>query len=222
VRVHSQQRLEALLALIAGGAIELHAWNSTTDDVEHPDRIVFDLDPGPHVSWREVVDAAHHLRAQLKAVGLESWPKSTGGKGLHVTVPFERGPGWDEAYAFSRAFAEAVAARDARFTTSFSKSDRGRRILVDYKRNYRASIAIAAFSVRARPHAPVAVPLSWSEVTAAQAPDAWTVHTLPPRLARLKRDPWERCFSHTQRLPSLAAAGAPARSFGPRARKGQR
>lgn len=195
--------LPALLALVAGGIIELHAWNATVADLERPDRIVLDLDPGDDVPWDDVIEAAHLVRARLKAVGLECWPKTTGGKGLHLHVPFERELGWDDVFAFSRVFAESLAARERGFTTSFNKADRPGRILIDYKRNYRTSIAIAAFSPRARPHAPVAVPVSWREVTPRLRPDAWTVRNLGKRLARLRTDPWAGYWTAKQRLTGV-------------------
>jgi bifunctional non-homologous end joining protein LigD len=164
---------------------------------------VLDLDPGDDVPWQDVIEAAHLVRARLKGLGLESWPKTTGGKGPHLHVPFEPELCWDDVFAFSRAFAESLAASERGFTTSFNKADREGRILIDYKRNYGTSIAIAAFSPRARPHAPVAVPVSWREVTRKLEPDGWTVQNLGRRLARQRTDPWAGYWSAKQRLTGI-------------------
>jgi DNA ligase D-like protein (predicted polymerase) len=175
--------LPALLALIAGGVIELHQWNARVDDVERPDRLVLDLDPGEGTAWSDVLRAARRVRARLDELGLASWPRTTGGKGLHVVVPFRRGPTWDEVYAVSRALAEQVAAGDPGLTTAFGRRDRAGKVLIDFKRNL-------------RPAAPVAVPVAWREVGARLGGDRWTVLDLPRRLDRLRADPWagiDRC-----------------------------
>ncbi|MBZ0232261.1 MAG: non-homologous end-joining DNA ligase [Deltaproteobacteria bacterium] len=194
-----------LRSIIASGVIELHVWNARVDDVEHPDRVVFDLDPGDGATWQQVIDAARRLRAHLAALELEAWPRTTGGKGLHVVVPFRRGPTWDEAYAWSKEVAEALAAGDRGLTTAFEKHHRTGKILVDYKRNYRGAIAVAGFSIRARPAAPVAVPIAWREVTSRLRPDQWTVTNLRDRLARLRSDPWAGYASCTQALTPVLA-----------------
>lgn len=183
--------LPSLVGLLNGGIVELHVWNATIDDLEHPDRVVFDLDPSDDAPWSHVIDGARLLRRALDRIGLASWPKTAGGKGLHVEVPLARDRSWDDVFAFSRELAERIARDDPRFTSVFAKEHRAGKVLIDYKRNYRTSIAIAAFSPRARPHGPVAVPVSWREVTPRLRPDQWTVATLPRRLARLTRDPWE-------------------------------
>ena len=193
--------VESLVALVESGAVEWHAWNATIDDVEHPDRVIFDLDPGDGVSWPELVGAARALRKVLQRVGLESWVKTTGGKGLHVVVPFEPEHGWDEVFEFSKVVATQVAETDpSTYTLSFDKSDRGGKILIDYKRNYRTSIAVAAFSTRARPDAPLSVPVSWAELARLGASDRWTVTTIEARLERQRKDPWAGFWTVQQRL----------------------
>jgi bifunctional non-homologous end joining protein LigD len=196
---------QSLATIIAGGALELHVWNARVDDVEHPDRVVFDLDPGDGVGWDDVVAVARRVRTHLASLGLASWPRTTGGKGLHVVVPFGRGPTWDEAYAWSRTVAEALAATDRALTTDFDKAHRADKILIDYKRNYRGAIAVAGFSTRARPTAPVAVPIAWREVTSRLRPDQWTVTNLRHRLARLRADPWADYWSCQQTLTTVMA-----------------
>jgi bifunctional non-homologous end joining protein LigD len=156
---------EALVSLAQMDIVEIHTWNATVDDVERPDRLVFDLDPGPGVSWHEIADAARHVRDRLKALAMESWVKTTGGKGLHVVVPVERSAGWAEWLDFSREVVRAVA-RDApdRYVTTMSKSVRRGRIYLDYLRNNRTNTSIAAYSIRAKPNAPVSVPVDWDEL----------------------------------------------------------
>lgn len=192
---------EGLRALVQGDIVEIHVWNATVDHIETPDRIVLDLDPGDGVPWRQTIAAALETRAVLHGLGLRSWPKLTGGKGVHVVVPFEPEYGWDEIYALALRIAQAAVGREPRmFTTSFAKGQRTGKVLVDYKRNHRGAIAVAAYSARARPNGAVGVPLSWRQLTATAAPDHWTVGNLRRRLRGLKRDPWHDFWSCRQRL----------------------
>lgn len=195
------ETLEHLTGLIERGVVEWHVWNALAQDVERPDRVVFDLDPGPDVSWAKVVAAARLVREALSAVSLDSWVKTTGGKGLHVVVPFRRGPSWDAAFAFSRTVAEAIVGEDPkRYTISFSKPDRRGKVLIDYKRNYRTSIAVAGFSMRARPEGTVSFPISWDELTPRLKPERFTVKTIGKLLAG-REDPWKDLWRSSQRLP---------------------
>src|SRR2546423_1454290 len=141
----------ALLALIDAGVIEWHAWNARVANVERPDRVVFDIDPGDAVAWRDVVAAARRLRAILERRDLLSWVKTTGGKGLHVVAPFRAEHDWSTVFEFSRAVATQMAEESSRYTLSFDKTARRGKLLIDYKRNYRTSIAVAALSTRATP-----------------------------------------------------------------------
>jgi bifunctional non-homologous end joining protein LigD len=196
---------DALVALIESGVVEWHVWNARVDDVERPDRIVFDLDPGAGVAWTRVVDAARSLRARLERYDLASWVKTTGGKGLHVVVPFERRHDWDAVFAFSKALAAELAAEDdERYTLSFDRAARHGKVLIDYKRNYRTSIAVAPLSLRASPRAPLSVPVSWSELGRVGSADRWTAATIRARLRRQRRDPWAELLTARQRLPSSA------------------
>jgi bifunctional non-homologous end joining protein LigD len=201
--------LPALLALVQRYIIEYHTWQATASRLEQPDRIVLDLDPGDDVPWSAVVNAAKMLRSVCKALKLESWLKTTGGKGLHVVVPFRPEHGWDTCLAFARAVATQVMTQDPRlYTISTAHRDQRRQqILIDYLRNARTATAVCAYSIRARPAATVSVPLDWEELTRSLNPKRWTVKTVPARLKRLRRDPWADYWRTKQRL-SAAALGA--------------
>jgi len=189
-----------LLALIDAGVVELHTWNARVENVEHPDRVVFDIDPGEGIAWREVSAAARRLRSLLRARDLESWVKTTGGKGLHVVVPFRAEHHWDSVFEFSRGIAAQMTEEDPGYTLSFDKSARRGKILIDYKRNYRTSIAVAAFSTRALPNGSMSVPIAWEELARLKASDWWTVENIRERLRRMRGDPWRGYFKSRQRL----------------------
>ena len=196
--------LPGLIGLVQIGILEIHTWNAVAEHLEEPDRLVFDLDPGDDVPWRDVVAAARTLRAYLQDVGLESFLKTTGGKGLHLVVPIDPGPGWDDCLAFARSVADELA-RDSpkSFTADVSKSERRGRIYVDYLRNLRGATAVAAFSTRARQGAPVSTPLAWDELGARIRSDHFTVSNLPRRLASLRSDPWKAYETTHQALPAV-------------------
>jgi bifunctional non-homologous end joining protein LigD len=181
--------------------LEIHTWNSVFEDVERPNRIVIDLDPGERVTWPQVVQAARTVRKALEALDLESYVKTTGGRGLHVVVPLAPLADWAECLEFSRGLAVAIEAADPDlYTTQFAKVGRDRKILIDYLRNNRTNTSIAAFSSRARPHATVSVPISWDELRTSLKPDAFTVRTVPARLTRLVADPWAGYWKSRQKL----------------------
>jgi bifunctional non-homologous end joining protein LigD len=194
--------LAGLIGLVQFGILEIHTWNSCTEHLEQPDRLVFDLDPGEGVRWAAVVAAARMLRERLRARRLESFVKTTGGKGLHVVVPIARGPGWDACASFARTFAEDIAREkpDA-FLTTMSKAKRSGRIFIDHLRNVRGATSVAAYSTRARPGAPVSTPLRWDELADDVRSDHYTVRTLRRRLASLRGDPWARYARIRQHLP---------------------
>jgi bifunctional non-homologous end joining protein LigD len=195
----------ALVGLVQMGVIEVHTWNSTCADLERPNRIVLDIDPGERVAWRAVVDAARLIRDLLLVMGLRSFVKTTGGRGLHVVVPVVPHADWRECLAFARAMANLLVRREPRlFTASFAKSGRDGLMLVDYLRNNRTNTSVAAFSTRARPAATVSAPLSWSELSPSRPPDRFTVRTIHARLARLATDPWREYFALRQHLPRAA------------------
>ncbi|HEX7186114.1 MAG TPA: DNA ligase D [Thermoanaerobaculia bacterium] len=185
--------LEGLLSLIQMGVLELHIWGSHRDDIEKPDYVVFDLDPDEGLAWERVVEGAKLMRALLDELGLQSFLKTTGGKGLHVCVPLVRRAGWDEVKAFTKAVSEAVVAADpARYTAKLPKASRKGKIFIDYLRNGRGATSICAYSTRARAGAPVSAPLFWEELDdPGILPNTFTVQNLPERLESLSADPWE-------------------------------
>jgi bifunctional non-homologous end joining protein LigD len=199
--------LPALIGLVQIGILEIHTWNSTTEALEQPDRVVFDLDPADDVPWAAVVTAAQIVRARLHALGLESFVKTTGGKGLHVVAPLVPGPDWPVCAAFASDFAEALEreAPDA-FVATMSKARRRGRIFVDHLRNVRGSTSVAAYSTRAAEHAPVSTPLAWDELDARTRSDRYTVANVGHRLRSLRADPWARYWTLRQRLPAARKA----------------
>ncbi|MDT0577081.1 DNA ligase D [Croceicoccus sp. F390] len=157
--------VRGILECVQMGTIEFHGWGSRSDDVEAPDRMVFDLDPDEGLDFSEVKQAARDIRARLSDIGLVSFAMLSGGKGVHVVVPLKTGHGWDAHKDFSRRFAEALSiAEPDRFTAAMSKAKRKRRIFIDWLRNQRGSTAVLPYSARARSGAPVAIPLSWDEL----------------------------------------------------------
>jgi bifunctional non-homologous end joining protein LigD len=197
----------AVVALAQMDVLEIHTWNSRFADVERPDRLVIDLDPGADIAWPAVVSAARLARELLGVLELESFVKTTGGRGLHVVVPIAPSADWAACLEFARAFALSLVRRQpALFTEQFSKAGRHDRILIDYLRNNRTNTSIAAYSTRAKPEAPVSVPLTWTELSPSRTPDRFTIATVPTRLARLRADPWKDYWSSTQRIPRHAVA----------------
>lgn len=185
------QSIAHVIALVQAGVLEFHPFGSQVNDPEHPDLMVFDLDPSPGVPWEEIVRTARELRQRLDALKLASFVRTTGGKGIHVVVPLQPAGDWDEVKAFSKAFSDQLAADDpTHLTTILSKAKRRNKIFIDYLRNARGATAIASYSTRARPGAPVATPIRWDELNATLRPDQYTVANLPRRLAALKADPW--------------------------------
>jgi len=194
-----------IVALVQMDVLELHTWNSKEDRVDQPDRVVFDLDPGPEVPWPRVIETARLVRAVLQTLGLVSFVKTTGGVGLHIVVPLVPERDWTECLAFSRALAEALERRDPKaYTTAFPKLGREHKILIDYLRNNRTNTSVAAFSTRARPGAPVSVTLAWEELSARVRPNHYTVRNLRKRLASLRADPWKDYWTTRQRIPDTA------------------
>jgi bifunctional non-homologous end joining protein LigD len=194
--------VEALLTLVQLGALELHTWGSRLGSIEKPDRMIFDLDPGPDVPWEAVVDAAFLIRDSLATVGLATLVKTTGGKGLHVAAPIRPELSWNEVKEASRAIAERIAAHaPARFVATAAKAKRAGKIYIDYLRNARGATSVAPYSTRARPGAPVSTPLAWEELRSVAASSAFTVENLLPRIERERRDPWEPAIEPRQSFP---------------------
>jgi bifunctional non-homologous end joining protein LigD len=205
---------DGLVAMAQMSAIELHAWGATEGDPLHPNLIVFDLDPGEGVPFANVIDAAHDVRDHLQRLGLRSFCRTTGGKGLHVVAPLEPVAHWDDVKPFCRALAETMSQQQPDlYLPTMKKADRRGKILIDWLRNGMGATAIASFCPRARPGANVATPVTWDEVNRKLDPAKFTVRNTPDRLARLRIDPWEGFSSMRQRLPDLATnATAPKRS----------
>ncbi|MFC1459727.1 non-homologous end-joining DNA ligase [Microvirga arabica] len=194
--------IQGVIALVQSGVLEMHVWGATLADLERPDRLIFDLDPGEGVDWPRVIEGALAVRERLKALGLESFVKTTGGKGLHVVVPLKPKAPWKEALAFSRGIAEAMAADEPdRYTTTSVKQEREGRIFIDYLRNNREASAVAPYSTRSRPGAPVATPVAWEELSPDLRPNGFTVDNLGKRLLSLKKDPWADIGTVDQVLP---------------------
>ena len=182
--------LPGLIGLVQGGALEIHTWQSTLDDLEHPDQAVFDLDPGEGVGWPAMIAAAEQVRDRLDKLGFAAFVKTSGGKGLHVVTPLKPAAGWDAVRAFAADLAKAMAADDPdRYVATITKSKRTGRILIDYLRNGRNNTAIAPYATRARPGAAVSMPLAWEDLGPEIGPAHFTVANAPARVANTP-DPW--------------------------------
>lgn len=180
-----------VVALVQWGTLELHAWGCRIDDIERPDLMVFDLDPSPEVSWKSMIDIARALRKRIDNLGLTSFLRLTGGKGLHLVIPLIPHANWEQVKDFSQAVAEQHAASAPELlTTNMSKAKRKGKVFIDYLRNGRGSTAILNYSARARPGAPVALPVKWRELNSDLVSDKYRVDTLTRRLAALRGDPW--------------------------------
>ncbi len=198
--------IAGVVALVQAGVLEMHVWGATLADLERPDRLIFDFDPGEGVEWTQIIEGARAVRERLKAQGLESLVKTTGGKGLHVVVPLTPSAPWKDALAFTRSMAEAMAADEPdRYTTTSVKQEREGRIFIDYLRNNREASAVAPYSTRSRAGAPVAAPVAWEELTPDLKPNGFTLENLAKRLARL-RDPWSEIGRIEQALPERKQA----------------
>jgi bifunctional non-homologous end joining protein LigD len=205
--------LDGLLALVQLGVTEIHAWNSLSGDAERADRIVFDLDPGPGIEWSEILAAALTVRGALEALGLRAFARTTGGHGLHVVTPIVPGHTYDTVRGFARGLVDRIVeAAPDRFTARMAKSARPGRVFIDYLRNAHGATAIASYSTRARPGAPVAVPVTWEELAAGLEPLALDTVSVPLRLADAAgRDPWAGYDTARTALDAamLEAVGAP-------------
>lgn len=186
------------------GALELHIWGAHTDDIERPDRLVFDLDPAEDVGFPTVRDAALQLNDVLASASLTAYALATGGKGVHLVIPIQRRHEWPAVSAFAKAFAERIVALDPQhFVATMTKARRKGKIFIDHFRNTRSASAIAPYSTRAKDGAPVAMPVTWAELNRLERADAFT---LADALQRLKaKDPWDGYFKTRQSLTAKTA-----------------
>lgn len=192
---------DSLIALAQMGVLEIHIWGATWPDIERPDFMVFDLDPSEEVGWPELVDAAKMLHDVLLGLGLTSFVKTTGGKGLHVCVPLAPSQDWDGVKRFSKAVADAIVVyAPDKYVSTMSKAKRVGRVFIDYLRNSRTATFIAPYSTRARKRPTVSVPLRWDELAGRVRPDTYDIGNLRRRLSQLKHDPWEGFFELDQTI----------------------
>lgn len=183
--------LEGLLALVQGAALEIHPWGSRAGDLERPDMVNIDLDPGPGVSWDRVIDAAFEVKRRFEDMGLTGFVKTSGGKGLHVVAPLKPKAAWPEVKAAMKALADSMSADSPTdYVSTVSKAKRKGKILIDYLRNGRGATAVAPYSTRARSGAPVSMPLAFDELGPDMLPNHFTVENVPARLTGLDADPW--------------------------------
>lgn len=184
-----------LVALVQSAALEIHPWGITTENWEKPDMITMDLDPGEDVAWSAVISAARDVKARLEAHGLAAFVKTSGGKGLHVVSPLAAKAGWAEVKDFAHSLAESMSDEaPEKYLSTATKAKRGGHIYIDYLRNGRGSTAVAAYSTRARPGAPVSMPLDWSELNEVSSPAAFTLANVPQQLKTRPKDPWGDFF----------------------------
>ncbi|MBT2372917.1 DNA ligase D [Pseudomonas fluorescens] len=190
-RLMEIDRPAALIGAVQMGTIEFHTWGATTDKIETPDLFVLDLDPDPALPWKSMLEAAQLTLSVLDELGLETFVKTSGGKGLHLIVPLARNADWGTVKAFAKAIAQFMTQQlPERFTATSGPKNRVGKIYLDYLRNARGASTVAAYSVRARPGLPVSVPVSRDELTRLRSAQQWTVDNLQERLRGLKKDPW--------------------------------
>jgi len=197
--------MPGLVALAQLGTLEIHTWGSRADKPERPDVMVFDLDPDVGLGWERVALGAFAMRRKLHDIGLDSFLKTTGGKGLHVVVPVERRLDWDEFKQFTKQVVESMEHDEPElYTTNMAKKARKGKIFLDYLRNGRNATFIAPYSPRARDGAPVAVPITWEELAHGVDPLAFNTGSVPRRLAMLAEDPWKDIYKVKQSVTAAA------------------
>ena len=198
------QSPESIIELVQYNAIEFHAWGAHVENPDCADRVVFDLDPGPDVEWTRVKAAARLMHELLGQLGLQSFLRTTGGKGLHVVVPLKPPSPWDDVKQFAHSFALVLESmHPLEFVSVSSKARRTGKIYIDYLRNGRGATAVASYSLRGRPGAPVAVPLKWSELARLKSASQFDITSTLARLKRQKTDPWEGIDKIKQSLKAV-------------------
>ena len=191
----------ALVGAAQMNVMEFHTWNSTARSIDKPDRMIFDLDPGEGVKWASMQEAATLTRVLLTELGLSSWLKTSGGKGLHVVVPLAPRYTYETVSDFSRAIVVHLAKTiPSRFVAKSGGSNRIGKIFVDYLRNGHGATTAAAFSARARPGLGVSIPVDWEHLPSIQSGSQWTISTAPDCLAAETEDPWKRYWTTKQTL----------------------
>lgn len=197
---------EALARLAQMGVLEVHPWGSRNEDLEHPDRLIFDLDPDETLAWSVLTDATAEVRRRLKAIGLESFLKTTGGKGLHVVVPIAPKLEWPAVKEFAHEFVNVMERENqSLYLTKMTKAARKGKIYLDYLRNERGATSVAPFSPRARAGCPVSLPLNWSDLKLPERP-VFRVAEFDKWKGRLKTDPWKAMVGMKQRITAAALA----------------
>jgi bifunctional non-homologous end joining protein LigD len=192
---------KGLLELVQMGTIEFHAWQSRVENIGKPDQIIFDLDPGEKVPFDAVKLAAEDIRRRLKKLGLESFPRLSGGKGIHVTVPLKPKHSWEDVKTFTQKFAQRME-RDTpnAYISKMTKTKRTGKIFIDYLRNDYSSTAIAPFSLRARKGAPVATLVSWNELNKIKSASAFNISNIEKRLNKTTAKLVKEFFTLDQHL----------------------
>jgi bifunctional non-homologous end joining protein LigD len=191
---------DAIIALAQMNALEVHPWGSTNNDLDHPDRLILDLDPDPTLPWTTLAAAAAEVRQLLKDAGLESFLKLTGGKGLHIVAPIQPTLTWDELKTAAHNLVLSMERNNpALYLTKMTKSSRTNKIFLDYLRNQRGATAVAPYSPRARAGAHVSLPLPWSALKETTLP-VYSIHDLPTWRNRLRTNPWKALPTTHQQL----------------------
>jgi bifunctional non-homologous end joining protein LigD len=199
--------LRGLINLVQASVLEIHPWGARIEDVDHPDILIFDLDPGDGVAWSAVIEGAKEIRQRLKDTGIESYVKTTGGKGLHVVSPLKPGPDWEALKAFAHGIALGMESdTPAKYISTMAKKARGGKIFVDYLRNGRGATAVSAYSTRARPGAPISTPVRWNELGPELTSARFNIENIGRRLAALKSTPWQDFFSSPQPIAEAIRA----------------
>ena len=199
--------LRGLINLVQANVLEIHPWGARIDAIDYPDILIFDLDPGEGLEWTDVIEAAGEVRRRLRDLGIESYVKTTGGKGLHVVSHLKPSADWDELKSFAQSIALAMERDEpSKYISTMAKKARGGKIFVDYLRNGRGATAVAAYSTRARSGAPISTPVRWDELGPALTPARFTVENIGRRLAALRSDPWEGFFSRPQNIKDAISA----------------
>ncbi|BDU17048.1 non-homologous end-joining DNA ligase [Lysobacter auxotrophicus] len=197
------ENLDGVLELVQMNSLEFHVWGSRIDDIEKPDRLVFDLDPDEGIEWNVLKAAAREVRDRLAELGLRSWVRLSGGKGVHVVAPIRPGPDWSQVKAFCEGVADSLVSRAPdRYIATASKAKREGLIFIDWLRNSRGATSVTSWSLRARPGATVAMPLTWEELGRVRQAGAFDLTKALRRARNLKRDPWHALHRARQSLPT--------------------